>query len=201
VYIPKVSSRHQALNFDKSKITEKPLGPEKDSGLIQPKKNSGLIKPTKNSGVLSHKNSEVDLLNSVRKNSGKNSSKNSGKESRTNSGKNSGTNSGNGSRKASFARKKEDPKFKKGETVKIPDNYKIFLNNECINDNKDLPKIRTSISFNIPKEDEDFSTKRDDLLHKKNLDCITECFKKKREMNFDLFGIDKMLFDLNWEDI
>ena len=43
----------------------------------------------------------------------------------------------------------------------------------------------------------DLSTKRFDLLHIKNLECIREFFIKQKTFNF--FGTDKMLNDMNWE--
>ena len=165
VYIPKIASRHQAINFDKAKITDKPLGPEKYSGVNQNSKRSN-----NNSGRSSIKGSD----NSVSRNSSKNSD---------------------------YSEKSQEVSKKKVESSKNTCN--IFLNNDLLNDSQNKNKKRTSNSLKIvnQEENEDFSTKRDDLLHKKNLDCITECFKKGKEKNFDIFGVDKMLFDLNWEEI
>jgi len=170
IYVPKIASRHQALNFDKTKITDKPLAPERDSGAM-----NNMEKPTKKKSGL-----PLNLIANLK--------------SQANS---------------SFPRRGSDQSqksFGSGSNIEVlskkSSSNVLFFNNDYIGSSENVVSKKNSKSSFAQKneEKEDFSTKRDDLLHKKNIDCITDCFKKCKEKNFDIFGVDKMLFDLNWEE-
>lgn len=170
MYVPKVASRHQALNFDKTKITDKPLGTERDSGVIPEHDTS------------TKRNSELPLNISS---------------------------SINSLASSTFRRKnsnRSEKSFESGNNIEVlskkSSSNVLFFSNDIMSSSDNIQSRRNSKSSfsKLKEEKEDFSTKRDDLLHKKNIECITDCFKKCKEKNFDLFGVDKMLFDLNWEE-
>jgi hypothetical protein len=97
------------------------------------------------------------------------------------------------------------------------DKYNIFVKKTS---KDDVPKFQINLDFiesvhpikKIPTveinaltlnssfmEDDELFNKRDDLLHKKNLDCLNEVFKKIRVINLEV-GIEEMINDMNFED-
>jgi len=59
----------------------------------------------------------------------------------------------------------------------------------------------SSIMYKDYVEEEEISTKRDDLLHKRNLEFLTELFRKKKELCMNILDLNKMLSDLIWEEM
>ena len=91
--------------------------------------------------------------------------------------------------------------IEKIDTTKNTKSKTVKLTDEGSKDFKDF-KLRGFIRRGSSKYvDEGDCTKRDDLLHKKNLENYNELFKKKKEYMYDIFNIDNILNDLNWEDL
>jgi len=65
---------------------------------------------------------------------------------------------------------------------------------------KKFPELNTSFNLSVQEDTDDLFNRRDDLLHKRNLECFNEIFKKNRAANLNI-EIDDILDDMNLEDI
>jgi len=49
------------------------------------------------------------------------------------------------------------------------------------------------------EEENEFSNRRDDLLHKRNLECFHEKMKFRRDKSLDIYSLSNMIEDMNTE--
>jgi len=87
----------------------------------------------------------------------------------------------------------------RADSMKSANSYKLTINNEMFEPADNLIRSSNSMVLNNEESDE-FSTKRFDLLHKKNLEHLNEQFRRKPANVGAPILIDKMLYDLMLED-
>ncbi len=88
---------------------------------------------------------------------------------------------------------------------KIKDSTLPHLEKNIINSERGAEKSLTMLNFMkqnrllLNDEEMDFLNKRDDLLHKKNVECFQEKLKFRRDKSLDIYELTSMIEDMKTE--